>query len=139
MKSLVLHFYLVTLFLSVMSLPALIVYITEQWILLNIPPISHYIVTSSCFNKGLDNKFTTILVFVFVRIYIFLYTHIHAHTRTHAHIFVHVFIIYLIFYFWLYIYIYITIFTNPSTRAGYDIRSILKLSLKGVNPEFLFS
>ena len=33
----------------------------------------------------------------------------------------------------------ITIFTNPSTRAGYDIRSIFKRSLTGLNSEFSFS
>ena len=30
------------------------------------------------------------------------------------------------------------IFTNPSTRAGYDTRSIFKLSLTGLNSEFSF-
>ena len=33
---------------------------------------------------------------------------------------------------------YIT-FTNPSTRAGYDTRSIFKRSLTGLNSEFSFS
>ena len=33
----------------------------------------------------------------------------------------------------------LTIFTNPSTRAGYDTRSIFKLSLTGLNSEFSFS
>ena len=32
----------------------------------------------------------------------------------------------------------ITIFTNPSTRAGYNTRSILKRSLTGSNSEFSF-
>ena len=31
------------------------------------------------------------------------------------------------------------IFTNPSTRAGYDTRSIFKWSLTGLNSEFSFS
>ena len=31
------------------------------------------------------------------------------------------------------------IFTNPSTRAGYDTRSIFKRSLTGLNSEFYFS
>ena len=31
------------------------------------------------------------------------------------------------------------IFTHPSTRAGYDIRSIFKRSLAGLNSEFSFS
>ena len=31
------------------------------------------------------------------------------------------------------------IFTNPSTRAGYDIRSIFKRSLTGLTSEFSFS
>ena len=31
------------------------------------------------------------------------------------------------------------IFTNPSTRAGYDTRSIFKQSLTGLNSEFSFS
>ena len=31
------------------------------------------------------------------------------------------------------------IFTNPSTRAGYDTRSIFKHSLTGLNSEFSFS
>ena len=31
------------------------------------------------------------------------------------------------------------IFTNPSTQAGYDTRSIFKLSLTGLNSEFSFS
>ena len=31
------------------------------------------------------------------------------------------------------------IFTNPSARTGYDIRSILKRSLTGLNSEFSFS
>ena len=34
---------------------------------------------------------------------------------------------------------YIYIFTNPSTRAGYDTRSIFKQSLAGLNSEFFFS
>ena len=33
----------------------------------------------------------------------------------------------------------IIIFTNPSARAGYDTRSIFKLSLTGLNSEFSFS
>ena len=33
----------------------------------------------------------------------------------------------------------VTIFTNPSTRAGYDTRSIFKSSLTGFNSEFSFS
>ena len=40
---------------------------------------------------------------------------------------------------YIYIYIYIYIFTNPSARAGYDIRSIFKRSLTGLNSEFSFS
>ena len=32
----------------------------------------------------------------------------------------------------------VTIFTNPSTQAGYDTRSILKQSLTGLNSEFSF-
>ena len=31
------------------------------------------------------------------------------------------------------------LFTNPSARAGYDTRSIFKLSLTGLNSEFSFS
>ena len=31
------------------------------------------------------------------------------------------------------------IFTNPSARAGYDTKSILKQSLTGLNSEFSFS
>ena len=31
------------------------------------------------------------------------------------------------------------LFTNPSARAGYDTRSILKRSLTGLNSEFSFS
>ena len=31
------------------------------------------------------------------------------------------------------------LFTNPSTRAGYDTRSIFKLSLTGLNSEFSLS
>ena len=31
------------------------------------------------------------------------------------------------------------IFTNPSARAGYNIRSIFKRSLTGLNSEFSFS
>ena len=31
------------------------------------------------------------------------------------------------------------LFTNPSTRAGYDTRSIFKQSLTGLNSEFSFS
>ena len=31
------------------------------------------------------------------------------------------------------------IFTNPSTRAGYDTKSIFKGSLTGLNSEFSFS
>ena len=31
------------------------------------------------------------------------------------------------------------LFTNPSTRAGYDTRSIFKRSLTGLNSEFSFS
>ena len=31
------------------------------------------------------------------------------------------------------------LFTNPSTRAGYDTRSIFKWSLTGFNSEFSFS
>ena len=31
------------------------------------------------------------------------------------------------------------IFTNPSARTGYDIRSIFKWSLTGLNSEFSFS
>ena len=33
----------------------------------------------------------------------------------------------------------LTIFTNPTARAGYDIRSIFKWSLTGLNSEFSFS
>ena len=33
----------------------------------------------------------------------------------------------------------VIIFTNPSARAGYDTRSIFKLSLTGLNSEFSFS
>ena len=33
----------------------------------------------------------------------------------------------------------VTIFTNPSTQAGYDTRSIFKWSLTGLNSEFSFS
>ena len=33
----------------------------------------------------------------------------------------------------------LSIFTKPSTRAGYDTRSILKRSLTGLNSEFSFS
>ena len=40
---------------------------------------------------------------------------------------------------YIYIYIYIYIFTNPSPRAGYDMRSIFKQSLTGLNSEFSFS
>ena len=32
-----------------------------------------------------------------------------------------------------------TIFTNPSARAGYNIRSIFKWSLTGLNSEYSFS
>ena len=31
------------------------------------------------------------------------------------------------------------LFTNPSTREGYDTRSIFKRSLTGLNSEFSFS
>ena len=31
------------------------------------------------------------------------------------------------------------LFTNPSTRAGYDTRSIFKWSLTGLNSEYSFS
>ena len=34
---------------------------------------------------------------------------------------------------------FIIIFTNPSARAGYDTRSIFKLSLTGLNSGFFFS
>ena len=70
-------------------------------------------------------------------------THTHTHTHTHNYI---------------YIYIYallrvcervyeiesladldIYIFTNPSTQAGYDTRSIFKRSLTGLNSDFSFS
>ena len=43
---------------------------------------------------------------------------------------------------YIYIYIYMFcffLFTNPSTRAGYDTRSISKQSLIGLNSEFSFS
>ena len=33
----------------------------------------------------------------------------------------------------------VILFTNPSTRAGYDTRSIFKRSLTGLNSEFSFS
>ena len=33
----------------------------------------------------------------------------------------------------------VTIFTNPSTRVGYDTRSVFKRSLTGLNSEFSFS
>ena len=33
----------------------------------------------------------------------------------------------------------LTIFTNPSSQAGYDTRSIFKRSLTGLNSEFSFS
>ena len=33
----------------------------------------------------------------------------------------------------------ISLFTNPTARAGYDTRSIFKLSLTGLNSEFSFS
>ena len=36
-------------------------------------------------------------------------------------------------------YTVLSIFTNPSTRAGYDTRSIFKWSLTGLNSEFSFS
>ena len=39
----------------------------------------------------------------------------------------------------LYIHILNIIFTNPSTWAGYDTRSIFKWSLTGLNSEFSFS
>ena len=39
----------------------------------------------------------------------------------------------------IYIYIYIYIFTKPSARAGYDTRSIFKLSLPCLNSEISFS
>ena len=35
--------------------------------------------------------------------------------------------------------IVLILFTNPSTRAGYDTRSIFKRSLTGLNSEFSFS
>ena len=35
--------------------------------------------------------------------------------------------------------VFFIIFTNPSARAGYDIRSIFKRSLTGFNSEFSFS
>ena len=35
--------------------------------------------------------------------------------------------------------VWVIIFTNPSARAGYDIRSIFKRSLTGLNSEFSFS
>ena len=38
-----------------------------------------------------------------------------------------------------YHYFALTIFTNPSARAGYDMRSIFKQSLTGLNSEFSFS
>ena len=37
------------------------------------------------------------------------------------------------------VWIVMIIFTNPSARAGYDIRSIFKRSLTGLNSEFSFS
>ena len=40
---------------------------------------------------------------------------------------------------WLINWLILTIFTNPSARAGYDIRSIFKRSLTGLNSEFSFS
>ena len=63
------------------------------------------------------------------------------------------FLLKLLWYFrWRFIYNYISliwqkevffnaiiIFTNPSTRAGYDTRSIFKRSLTGLNSEFSFS
>ena len=36
-------------------------------------------------------------------------------------------------------FLYIYIFTNPFARVGYDIRSIFKRSLTGLNSEFSFS
>ena len=43
---------------------------------------------------------------------------------------------------YIYIYIYVCVcvcvFTNPSTSAGYDARSIFKWSLTGLNSEFSF-
>ena len=33
----------------------------------------------------------------------------------------------------------LTIFTNPSARAGYDTRSVLKRSLTSLNSEFSFT
>ena len=39
----------------------------------------------------------------------------------------------------IYLSIYLSIFTNPSTWAGYDTRSIFKQSLTGLNSEFSFS
>ena len=39
----------------------------------------------------------------------------------------------------IFYYIYIYIFTNPSTQAGYDTRSIFKQSLTGLNSDFSFS
>ena len=40
---------------------------------------------------------------------------------------------------WQRIYDLLNIFTNPSTRAGYDTRSIFKQSLTGLNSDFSFS
>ena len=39
----------------------------------------------------------------------------------------------------IHVYIYIYIFTNPSTWAGYDTRSIFCRSLTDLNSEFSFS
>ena len=39
----------------------------------------------------------------------------------------------------MYVCIYIYVYTNSSVRAGYEIRSVLKQSLTGLNSEFSFS
>ena len=90
-----------------------------------------------------------------------LYIDSHTHTHTHTHVCMCVCMIvwYLMHkilwscvipppYIYIYIYnkqiyinfyIYLILFTNSSAQAGYDIRSIFKRSLTGLNSEFSFS
>ena len=96
-----------------------------------------------------------------------MFTHTHTHTHTHIYIYIYIYSVKLLsesrklplvgfdlkncqisinqFIFQktscqtAVALLFLIIFTNPSTRAGYDIRSIFKRSLTGFNSEFSFS
>ena len=85
----------------------------------------------------------TVLIYLSIYLSRFIYIHVCTYVclsvRTYVRTYICMCLLPSVLYLSIYLSIYQSIFTNPSARAGYDTRSIFKLSLTGLNSEFSFS